>query len=940
VDATSDLGLQGAINAGSGAVSLISAGTITQAATSVLTTSDLSGSSHGAANFAGTANQIAAINGFATNGGALTLVDATSDLGLQGAIDAGSGEISLISAGTITQAATSVITTAVLTGSSQGAANFAGTANQIAAINGFATNGGALTVVDATSDLGLQGAVNAGSGAVSLTNTGGTITQAAGSVLTTAVLAGSSQGAANFAGTANQIATVNGFATHGGAFTLVDATSDLGLQGAIVAGAGTVSVTNTGGTITQATGSVITTAVLTGSSQGAANFAGTANQITAVNGFATNGGALTLVDATSDLGLQGAINAGSGAVSLTSAGTITQAAGSVITTSALSGSSSGAGDFAGTGNQITAVNGFATNGGALILVDATPDLGLQGDIDVGAGTVSLTNTGGSITQAAGSVLTTAVLTGSSAGAANFAGTANQIAALDSFTNSGPGGFSLTDARSLALRSGATVDAGAGALTLAVTTGNVTVTSPNTLKAGGDVTVTAPGTIAVDAVNASSGDVALTGASVSAGALTAGRDVAIQATGGDVVLASASAGDVAVLVATGAVTLTGPVTTTGATTSSGAGRTLFSAVSSPYSGLFSLSGQSDVFIQAKTFSDPTGALSGHDADAIALSDPGGLTLADAAGAGSTVMTATLRAPTVTLFETGGDITVGDAALPAQLSTALNLYTQKNVLVTGTLTPAVDNTVALTIGAPSSAGGAWTPGLIEVINDSNATDHGAIGTATFTTIVGPVTSPLTFQAANLTSSGDILLGSTVFDQTLNTTTAPPADINPIIPRPALPINTTHAVLFAVDNLSLSSDGHILQQNTSGFQATQTSGGYVTGSITITGYHTAGPTNFDLYIAVANPTGGLITGPASSLTGKIFITGGGNPADRPLYRVNGCVVGQQGNCTPTGDPVIDIRIDDIFTNVLPREIEGQDVEDPTITGAVNEEFWRKPE
>ena len=383
-------------------------------------------------------------------------------------------------------------------------------------------------------------------------------------------------------------------------------------------------------------------------------------------------------------------------------------------------------------------------------------------------------------------------------------------------------------------------------------------------------------------------------------------------------------------------------TTGASAPGSAAQTLFGTVSGPLSGLFTLNNAA-VFISTKTYANAGGALTGP-AVAISLSDPNGMTLANAAaGTGSTVIASTLQSPNVTLFEAGGNLTVGDATMPSQLNTAIKLYTAGTVSVNGQFLPAADNTLALTIGDMTAAN--WTPKLIEVINDnttqgSTVKPDGAIGTATLATVNGPVTNPLTFKSATLFSNGNILFGSTLFDQTLDTTTAPPSAINPIVPRPILPISTSHAVLLAVGDLAVSSDGRILQQNTSGFQATQTSGAYVTRSVTLSGYKTAGPQNVDLYLSIVNPSGGLLSGPTAALSHSITVTNGGNQAYRALYRVNSCVVGQQGNCTPTGDPVINIRIDDLLADVLPKQVDLLDVEDPTITGAANEEIWRKSE
>jgi hypothetical protein len=64
-----------------------------------------------------------------------------------------------------------------------------------------------------------------------------------------------------------------------------------------------------------------------------------------------------------------------------------------------------------------------------------------------------------------------------------------------------------------------------------------------------------------------------------------------------------------------------------------------------------------------------------------------------------------------------------------------------------------------------------------------------------------------------------------------------------------------------------------------------------------------------------------------------------ERALYRINSCVIGELGNCTPTGNPNLVLPLDQLAPiDLLSRQ--DLDLEDPTVTGAPNEEIWRKPE
>ena len=58
---------------------------------------------------------------------------------------------------------------------------------------------------------------------------------------------------------------------------------------------------------------------------------------------------------------------------------------------------------------------------------------------------------------------------------------------------------------------------------------------------------------------------------------------------------------------------------------------------------------------------------------------------------------------------------------------------------------------------------------------------------------------------------------------------------------------------------------------------------------------------------------------------------------YRVNGCPIGVAGSCTPLPDTIVDVHIDKLVEGVQISTEEPPPIDDPTITGAGNEEIWR---
>ena len=645
------------------AVNLVSAGPIVQT-TSIITTGSFSGSSVGGATLFGD-NAVNTLGGF-TNAGAgdVNISDfQPTGLTVTGAIDAGAGNnfglgndlggtltlaanitaggtVSLGSVGPIAQIS-GVITAGALTGGSAGGASFTG-ANQFGALSGFTnTSGGNLAVVDAfAAGLMVTGAVNAGAGNIlSLTTTGGPITLAASLFSPSGVVDLSSASAINQTGGVIVAATLNSAAN--GPALLTGPNQVVSLGGFTNGGAGTLAFTDA-----IAAGLTITSSIASG--------AGDIDLTTTAPGAA-----LTLAaDLTTDP---------THGVALVSAGPIEQASG-VITTSTVSGSSVG-------GTSLTGANLFSNLGpfanvdaSDVTIVDTLPSgLTVTGAVDAGAGnTLNLTTTSGPLTLAAdisasggaitltsaasigqtAGIITTGTLTGTSRGGATLTD-ANQIASLASFANADSGAISVTDAQSLA----------------------ITGTVDNTRVVG------TPGIGRDIAIDVTAGNL------TASAAITAAGDVAIQAVGGSMSLSTVSSGDDVVLAAgQGAVSLGGTVSAVG-TAASGAAQALFNTISGRLDDLFTLSNQS-LFIEAKTFNNAAGSpLTAGAAIGIALSDPGGLYLANAnPGVGSWVRPATLLAPSVTLFERVGNLNVAAATIGGPIN-SLNLYAANFVQVTG-------------------------------------------------------------------------------------------------------------------------------------------------------------------------------------------------------------------------------------------------------------------
>jgi hypothetical protein len=167
-----------------------------------------------------------------------------------------------------------------------------------------------------------------------------------------------------------------------------------------------------------------------------------------------------------------------------------------------------------------------------------------------------------------------------------------------------------------------------------------------------------------------------------------------------------------------------------------------------------------------------------------------------------------------------------------------------------------------------------------------------------------------------------------------------VDPSRPTPTTPANTSKAIMLAAGDLSVSAGELIVQQNTTGLHTTDGTGYFVTRTLSL-GSYGPNPPAIDLFGVFTKPGTTIpITGPAAADVSQVFLLGTlASSPYRGLYRINSCVIGELGNCTPTTDAIVTIPLDQLSRGSLLSRDE-LDVEDPTITGAPNEEIWRRPD
>lgn len=292
--------------------------------------------------------------------------------------------------------------------------------------------------------------------------------------------------------TLQTVSGVTSLGATGGAITLTT-TGDLSISDGFVQGAGlTVGLTATSGNILETSAGAaadVVGATINLTSTGAGNTIGLGsetleiNATTALNATTANGD-MFLNDTTGGLGL-GLVDAGTAGVTLTATGgSLTDAAGDAaadLVASTANLTVTGAGSTIGTGGNaleldVTTLNAL-TVGGSMFIEDTAGGVG-AGLIDAGSGDVTLTATGGRITDAAGDAaadIVGATLNLTVTGAAGTIGTGadalelNATTALNALT-AGGSLFVNDTAGGVAV---GLVDAGAGSVTLIAIGGSIT-----------------------------------------------------------------------------------------------------------------------------------------------------------------------------------------------------------------------------------------------------------------------------------------------------------------------------------------------------------------------------------------------------------------------------------------------------------------------------------
>jgi hypothetical protein len=264
----------------------------------------------------------------------------------------------------------------------------------------------------------------------------------------------------------------------------------------------------------------------------------------------------------------------------------------------------------------------------------------------------------------------------------------------------------------------------------------------------------------------------------------------------------------------------------------------------------------------------------------------------------------------------------------------------VTVLGAVTPTASGQGDLVIGDAQQTGG-WTP--LSVYLDGG----GSLGAGEAN---ASASSQHPLNSVELNAVDNILIGSSAFVSAIDGF-SPPNPITKVniiaqIPKGVSPVGDINRIFLAANTLTLRADNAIVQQNTglSGQQTgvVLTNGLKASTVLTLgrTGTPTAGvssPQIIDLSLSFFNANGTLINSRDAAVSPGITF-------EQPLnassyYRVNGCEVHVSGACTPLPNTVYTLDIDKLIEGV---QIANEDVaptDDPTITGAGNEEIWRGP-
>ena len=249
------------------------------------------------------------------------------------------------------------------------------------------------------------------------------------------------------------------------------------------------------------------------------------------------GGNITIEANAADFDIDAVLDVSVYNLALNAAGSISESGGGYINANIFAGHSQGAA-ILNNQNFITELGGFDTGGNAFSLTNASTLL-VEGQVNAGAGALTLTTTGSgsklliysqmtagavslksadAIAEGAGGQISASTLTGSSAGSVSLKNS-NTIATLNAFTTGGDNAFTLTTGNTLQVRGAINVGAGALTLTTAGTGSKLLLYSALTggavtLKSGDAIAEGAGGQIHASALSGSSvGSVTLKNANV-------------------------------------------------------------------------------------------------------------------------------------------------------------------------------------------------------------------------------------------------------------------------------------------------------------------------------------------------------------------------------------------------------------------------------------------
>ena len=315
---------------------------------------------------------------------------------------------------------------------------------------------------------------------------------------------------------------------------------------------------------------------------------------------------------------------------------------------------------------------------------------------------------------------------------------------------------------------------------------------------------------------------------------------------------------------------------------------------------------------------------------------------------------LTAPTVQIYAgdsstslRGSAFQIGNLQVSDARIGALTLYAGSTgtVSVTGSFSPVqTASNVSVQIGAPTATSANWTPKDIRVIADAG----GEIGDSTTTNGIS-FANVRAFKTVQLNATTNILIGTQAFIDTF--VNAAQTQVQPLLKLqgPLLDSRGGEKVLVTTGALAVRADNKIVQENTS-LQALASTGINLTGSGSIangadklallvgrTGTSVSAPQNVELFLSVTNGSGSVSSGTTVAITSSVDLAAGLTPSQN--YRVNNCVIRQQGNCAPLGAPNLNIQPSRLTEVNLVRS-EDDEREDPTVTSAANEEIWRSAE